>query len=366
MHNFYPEKIYVDKKVASNPLTIKILKEFSSVPAQYLEKSKEVVDEVCRLAFPVNEGKKRLFITKKKDGFLKKCPGTSGHICCGYRILSPVTGCPLDCTYCILQNYLSNNPVITLFVNIDDLLNDVKKAIRSNPDRFYRIGTGELADSLALEEVSGLSKLLVSFFARQKNAVLELKTKTSWIDSLLSLSHNRRTIISWSLNSRPIIESEENGAVSLEERIKAALVCQEAGYPLSFHFDPLIEYPVWEKDYKEVVKLLFGSIRPENIAWISLGALRFMPGLKPIIEKRFPSSSIIYGEFITGLDGKCRYFKPIRVQLYRKLLSYIREYGGDVFVYLCMESKDVWQKVFGNSCQSSSHLASLLDERVKQ
>lgn len=362
MNDFYPEKIYIDREVASNPWVTKILKRFSSVPAQYVGGQREVADEMSRLDDSVDEGKKRLFITKKKDGFLKKCPGTSNHICCGYQILSPVVGCPLDCAYCILQSYLKNNPLIMLFVNIEDFLNEVR---RFTQKRFLRIGTGELADSLALEDVCGFSKLLVPFFARQKNSILELKTKTNLIGDLLSLRHNRRTIISWSLNSRPIIESEEKRAAPLEERIEAALACQEAGYRLSFHFDPLIEYPGWEKDYKETVKLLFDSIDHENIAWISLGALRFMPSLKPIIEERFPSSTIIYGEFITGLDGKCRYFKPIRIRLYRKLLSWIREYEGDVFVYLCMESRDVWQKVFGFAPISSVELAGWLDKRVK-
>jgi hypothetical protein len=44
-----------------------------------------------------------------------------------------------------------------------------------------------------------------------------------------------------------------------------------------------------------------------------------MPTLKPIIARRFPASKIVYGEFITGLDNKMRYFKPLRIALYRQM-----------------------------------------------
>ena len=114
-----------------------------------------------------------------------------------------------------------------------------------------------------------------------------------------------------------------------------------------FHFDPIIYYPGWEEDYKKTIDWLFKYIQPEGIAWISLGSFRFMPRLKHIIKRRFPQSDIIYGEFIPAIDGKRRYFKPIRIHVYRKILSWIREYAPNVVVYLCMELPDVWERVFG-------------------
>ena len=46
-------------------------------------------------------------------------------------------------------------------------------------------------------------------------------------------------------------------------------------------------------------------------------------------------------------DRKLRYFQPLRVGMYRKMLRWIRSASPTVFVYLCMESKEVWQQVFG-------------------
>ncbi|MCJ7542506.1 MAG: DNA photolyase, partial [Desulfobacterales bacterium] len=81
-----------------------------------------------------------------------------------------------------------------------------------------------------------------------------------------------------------------------------------------------------------------------------------------IIQKRFPKSKIIYGEFISGLDGKMRYFKPLRIDLYRKIVSYIRDYAPDAMIYLCMEDDEVWQKSLGFVPSDYGGLSKILDK----
>ena len=145
-------------------------------------------------------------------------------------------------------------------------------------------------------------------------------------------------------------------------RLKAASNCQDSGYPLAFHFDPIFIYPGCEEDYEQVVKKLFNYISPNNIVWISLGTFRFMPDLKPIIEKRFDGLEIIYGEFIKGMDAKMRYFKPLRIQIYRKIISAIRFYAPNVLIYFCMEDEEVWQKTLGFSPSEAGGLPLMLDK----
>ena len=87
-----------------------------------------------------------------------------------------------------------------------------------------------------------------------------------------------------------------------------------------------------------------------------------MAPLKKTIEHRFQDSKIIYGEFITGLDGKMRYFKPLRVRLYRRMVEAIRAYAPDVLIYFCMEDDEVWQKSLGFIPSDRGGLATMLDE----
>jgi spore photoproduct lyase len=228
------------------------------------------------------------------------------------------------------------------------------------------LGTGELSDSLALEPIFPVSEFLVPYFADKDNAVLELKTKSAEIDHLLRLSHHNRTVVSWSLNPPEIIGSEERRTASLTERIDAAYRCQEAGYPLGFHFDPILHYEDWEEGYRETVFRLFDRIDPKRVIWISLGGFRYPRDLKRIAKERFPQAKIFLGELFPGRDGKFRYLQEIRVEMYRKMLEWLKEVDPNLFIYLCMESKEVWEEVFGWTPSSTSHLNHLFDERVKE
>ncbi len=267
----------------------------------------------------------------------------------------------MECSYCILQSYF-HPPILQFFVNHDDLLAELDQLFLEK--RITRIGTGEFTDSMIWESWADLSGMLVPKFSKQSNSVLELKTKTSAIQRLKHLRHQRKTIAAWSLNTERIIRNEEQHTASLSARIQAAAQCESWGYPLAFHFDPLVIYPNCEDEYRQTLKQLFSRVSPDSIVWISLGSFRFMPSLKPIIQKRFPGSKIIYGEFISGLDGKMRYFKPLRIDLYRKMVSWIKQYAPDVLIYFCMEDDDVWQKSLGFIPSDRGGLPKMLDERA--
>ena len=69
----------------------------------------------------------------------------------------------------------------------------------------------------------------------------------------------------------------------------------------------------------------------------------------------------MYAEFVKGTDGKMRYFKPLRIDLYRKIITCIRDYAPDVAVYLCMEDDEVWQKALGFIPGDVGGLPNMLD-----
>ncbi len=127
----------------------------------------------------------------------------------------------------------------------------------------------------------------------------------------------------------------------------------------------MIYYESWERDYYEVVRRIFEKIKPENIDWISLGALRYPPHLDQIIRENHPNSKIVYGELFPGKDGKLRYFKPIRVNMFGKMYRWIKGFAPDVFVYLCMESSEVWEKSFGWTPKNSAGLKRRMDNLIK-
>lgn len=352
------ELLYIDQQVANTPVAISI-KSRLNVPSEIVEGPHKVFESVSSVNDPIRKGKEVLFLTRNKGAFIKTCPGTRSYTCCGYKILHIGTFCVMDCAYCILQSYF-HPPVLQYFVNQDDLFSELD--ILFSGKAVTRIGTGEFTDSMIWEKWTDLSDLLVPKFSSQSHAVLELKTKTTAIDGLKSLSHNRKTIAAWSLNTNKVIHNEERQTASLSARLKAAARCESWGYPLAFHFDPMIIYDGCEEDYKHVVEQIFSHVSSDNVVWISLGTFRFIPNLKPIVQKRFPDSKIIYGEFISGLDGKMRYFKPMRINLYRKIVGWIKEFSTDVLIYFCMEDDEIWNKSLGFIPSERGGLPRMLDE----
>lgn len=293
-------KIQVEEGAQKFPLTTKVINRLGNIPSFPSEHGD---DENINSKQGMDKETVRLLSFKGE--FLKPCPGTNNYICCGYHILNIGTNCPLDCSYCILQAYF-NKPSLRIFVNLEDELMRVGDIIDNNPNKIFRIGTGEFTDSLALDDIHHYSKLISEFITEKKNSVIEYKTKTTEINRLFDLPVRDRIIISWSLNSPYIVSHEEHMAPSLEQRLKAAKKCQQEGFITGFHFDPLILHEDWKEHYTRTIDLMDEYLDPKKIIWISMGCIRFVPSLKQVILKRHPGTIILDGEFIKGLDGKSR------------------------------------------------------------
>jgi len=350
--------VYIHRDVRESPVVKQILSQVD-VPFDVVDGLQSLYDQLARENDPIQRGKEILFLTENKGKFIKDCPGTQSYTCCGYKILHIGTFCIMDCAYCILQSYF-HPPLCQFFVNHDDLFAELESHLSTRG--VSRIGTGEFTDSLIWEKYTDLNRRLVRSFGRQFRSILELKTKTVSVAQLEGLDHQRKTILSWSLNTPKVVKTEERGTAAITARLQAAELCQSWGYPVAFHFDPIVIYDGCESAYEKVIHQMFQHVSAENIVWISLGTFRFMPQLKPIVQQRFPESTIVYGEFIRGLDNKMRYFKPLRIKMYQHMATMIRDYAPDATVYFCMEDDDVWEKVMGFKPSDRGGLPAILDQ----
>ena len=354
------DRIYLDKNAARAPLAKRILRTLRGIPVTRVTDKNAFLRNIEKT--PLSAGKKKLWLTNFKGAFLKPCPATgSDYLCCQYRVLNAQTHCPLDCTYCILQNYL-NVPVITVYVNVENISREIDALIASQPRRLFRMGTGELTDSLALDRLTQLNEGLIRHVLGKK-MILEIKTKTTTIDHLPHIPKSN-VLVSWSMNPDAFIRTEEHKAASLGARLKAAHKVLKKGYRLGFHFDPLLMLPGWKEQYSTLLEKLTSTVPEKEVMWISLGSLRFPPSLKKIIEERFPKTGITTAEFAKGLDGKMRYFRPERVRLYQHIYAGIRKRWKNVFVYFCMENKTVWKDVMGFAPEHNGQLDSLFHESI--
>lgn len=286
--------------------------------------------------------KSNIVITSAKDNFAHKCPGTNIYRCCGYWTADIMQGCPFDCSYCILQLYLPHKH-IRVTGDTDAVLKDIAAAVSSAPKR---IGSGELADSLALDKIIPLSKIIVPYVNNLDNILFEFKTKSDVIDNLLELNP-KNCMVSWSLNPPSIIEREERGTAPLEARLIAAEKAADYGYRVGFHFDPLIMTDDFEDIYGDLIDTLTERVSEKSVEYISVSTFRCPVELMNEIRKRDKPSILTKGDFIRGMDGKARYFKAERARMIKFAVERIRKRWKKAFIYLCMEHQSVWENIMG-------------------
>ncbi len=299
-----------------------------------------------------------------KGEFWKPCPGTGkGYICCGYQILTPLSGCGMYCSYCILQVYYDHQYQV-LYRNFEDLENEVKEKL-SKRKGVVRFGTGEFGDSLFLEERFGLSKKIAELLEPYPNVLVEFKTKSAAVESLKEISNPSKVVIGFSVNTPRMIAILEKNTALLKERLEAARYCERMGFWVSFHFDPMLWYDQWEEEYREVVESIFSYIDdPRHIAWWSLGGFRTIPALKKRLKEYNLHLPLFSGEIVLGMDKKYRYFRPIRVDFYKAMQEQVEKYYPETTLYLCMESPEIWEKC-GMAKRIPNGLVRYLDERAE-
>ena len=307
----------------------------------------------------------RIVQTENRGEFWKPCPGTGDdYNCCGYQIITPLTGCGMYCSYCVLQEYHTQNHQVQ-YTNWDELEREVSEKM-TEWEGVVRFGTGEFADSLYLEKKLGLSQKLAKFLKRYKNVLVEFKTKSTNIEPLKNIEDPSKVVIGFSMNTDEMISALEEGTAALDDRLKAASECERMGFWVAFHFDPMVWYPNWEKDYREVVDRIFSTIKnPQKIAWWSLGAFRTMPSLKKTLKKSGRIMPLFSGELVLGTDKKYRYIRSVRTQFFRVMQNQVEKYYPETTLYLCMESPEVWRDC-GMQKRIPNGLTAYLDQRAEK
>jgi len=350
------DRVYVTERAAGHSYSDEIARRCGLSPiripdADWYRKQVEPLEPD-----PVGAGKHHLLLDVFDGSFFRKCPGTRGRICCNYYVIDQATNCPFDCSYCFLQGYL-NNRAIRFAVNVEDMERELAAVLTGAGP--VRVGTGELSDSLALEPVTGFARRLVRFLSSFSNVTLELKTKSDAVGALPDVTDMAgQFVVGWTLSPQKRIESDERGTASLDQRLAAGEAAARKGYQIAVHLDPMVLYPGAEADYLHLVGRVFD--RHRKLAWMSMAGFRYETELKNFIERRFPDSHILDGEFSRCGDGKHRYLFPDRIRLFRSVARLVRERSPETPLYFCMEDQETWTCSIGPGSWRSDQLSPIM------
>ena len=287
------------------------------------------------------KGKKTLVFGMHKSAL--RFSDEDGNTCPNYWHFSVYGFCPYDCQYCYLAGTpgVKFSPTVKIFVNIDEILDQIAGAVSklSEPTAFY---LGKLQDGLALDPLTGYSRIMIPFFAQQKYARLTLLTKTASVDNLLDLDHQGNTILSWSLNPTEISTAFESNLPLLDERIVAMRKCADAGYLLRSVIMPIIPVGEWRKIYVDFLENLLGSVPLDRI---TLGQICSYSGALQLTERKLGKDNPISRMLEKGKskDGRIRFPIKVRIEVYRYLVETIRKLEPKLKIGLCMEEREIFK-----------------------
>ena len=319
--------IYINKSVIDNKLVQMTIDSNSAY--KIVDDASEIVDE-----------KSNIYLADRKDNYIRICPGTKIYRCCSYHNIDIMQGCPFDCAYCILQAYLEHD-----MIKVSTDTESITEHIRSFQGNI-RLGSGELSDSLALDNVVPFTKIIVPIVNELDNIQFEFKTKSANISNLLNLNP-KNIVVSFSLNPESIVSKYELKTASVESRINAAAELIKYGYKVGFHFDPVIYVENYKELYKDLIGNLTSKISEESIEFISISTFRAPQALLDSIKVRSKYTDLLMSDMIKSPDGKYRYYKSLRVDMLKTVYDSLRLEWKDVFIYFCMEHETVWESVIG-------------------
>jgi len=257
-------------------------------------------------------------------------------ICPHFLELKWANGCHYNCAWCYLQGTFRFRGKKAYVKDPEKISNHLFTFLQTKtPDI---LNAGELSDSLSDPNIY----YIIRAFESQKRHKLLLLTKSCSIAPLLKIEKPTNTVVSFSVNSSKVAERWETGAPYPENRLDAAQLLHERGYPIRFRIDPIVPYPErWETYYKDLIDDIFMRFPPERI---TLGTLR---GLQSTISHCKDDSWVEYLNEKSGWGLKQKFYT--RFNIYSTLLEYLIDKYNFYDVGICKETREMWEflKPFG-------------------
>ena len=312
------DTIYIEAQACDHPRTQKILARFPRADKIVIERYAEVFNPHAQ-NFRIQKQNPALILAEKSNKKVLPTPSqyeTGGG---ANYYFSHMLNCPYDCRYCFLQGmYRSANYL--LFVNYEAFLEEIKSLAETHqndakPAWFF---SGYDCDSLAFEPITGFAEHFVAEFEKIPGAVLELRTKSTHIRSLLDRPSLENVVIAYSLSPQPVAAAVEQGAPGLSKRIEALQKLQSHGWRIGLRFDPIIWHQDYQQSYRQMLEELFSKVDADRLDSVTLGGFRLPKGFYKTMRRLYPDHWL-FSAGLSEQEGMVTYTPAIEKQVFDEL-----------------------------------------------
>ena len=298
--NFLPDfsHIYVESQSIDSDIAEQSFKRFPKAKIIEIEDYKKIFNKNGQ-DFQIQKLSTKLILAKKQPPFIY--PATdiiqdSGFS--NFYYCTPILNCIYNCEYCFLQGMYSSANIV-VFTNTEEVKDAVKKQIleRKYPDEPLLLSLSYNTDILALENILPLTKQWIDFANNTDDLFMEIRTKSGLTSSFNKLKPSKKILFAWTLSPNNIIQKYEHKTPLLERRIMSIQKIVDSGWPVRLSFDPILIYPNWKKDYKQMFERIKETISGDKIFDITIGVFRMSDDFYNRIKKTKPDSDLFYNNY---------------------------------------------------------------------
>lgn len=282
------DTVYIEQAIAEYHRTEEVLARYPKANRIYIERYGEVFNSHAQ-NFRIQKQNPSLILAAKQNKKVMPAPAqyeTGGG---AHYYFSHMLNCVYDCRYCFLQGMLRSANYL-LFVNYEEFVDEIKQIATEHMDDEKPVWffSGYDCDSLAFEPVTRFAEHFVPALKSVPNAVLELRTKSTQIRSLLNTPVQDNVVVAYSLSPQRVASEVEHGAPSLAKRVEALRRLQEHGWRIGIRFDPVIWHQDFADDYQDTVNQVFDALDADRIDSVTLGGFRLPKGFYKTMHKLYP------------------------------------------------------------------------------
>ncbi len=326
------DTIYIEDGLDTDPRAARLLRRFPDATVVHCAHYAEVFNPAAQ-DFRLQKRRPALILAHKAGRHVLEAP--AGFGIGGERnfYFSHMLNCLYDCRYCFLQGMFRSAHYV-LFVNFEDFQVAIDQTLARHPGEDCYFFSGYDCDSLALESLTGFAAEFVPFFAVRPNALLELRTKSVAVRSLLQQEAVPNVVVAYSFTPAPVAAAVEHGAPDVTSRIEALSKLAAAGWPLGIRLDPLLWYEGRRQGYDLLIRQLAAAIPAAALHSVSVGPLRFPRHMFQRIESMYPDDLLLAGP----------------LQQRGGLTSYSEEREAELTTYVSKRMHDAFPEVGVFSC----------------
>ena len=298
--NFLPDfsHIYVESQSIDSDIAEQSFKRFPKAKIIEIEDYKKIFNKNGQ-DFQIQKLSTKLILAKKQPPLIY--PATdiiqnSGFS--NFYYCTPILNCIYNCEYCFLQGMYSSANIV-VFTNTEEVKDAVKKQIleRKYPDEPLLLSLSYNTDILALDNILPLTKQWIDFANNTDDLFMEIRTKSGLTSSFNKLKPSKKILFAWTLSPNNIIQKYEHKTPLLERRIMSIQKIVDSGWPLRLSFDPILIYPNWKEDYKQMFERIKETISGDKIFDITIGVFRMSDDFFNRIKKTKPNSDLFYNNY---------------------------------------------------------------------